>query len=134
MVTNPEFEGREKEFLRVQIARIVHATTICPDGLWDKDEETGGIALKDEDTKETKGTNELNSIDQWMWLRPCFLPSGNLKAKEVEEDAEQEEEKKDEKRETTVERLVKLDTDKDFWKMSLNGFSDVHKLDGKDVC
>lgn len=33
LVTNPEFDGREKEFLRAQIARIVHATTLIPDGL-----------------------------------------------------------------------------------------------------
>jgi len=33
LVTNPEFNGREKEYLRAQIARIVHSNTICPDGL-----------------------------------------------------------------------------------------------------
>lgn len=132
LVTNPVFDGREKEFLRAQIARIVHATTVCPEGLFEKDEEGGGIVPKDEETREIKSTQELNSLEQWCWLRPCFLPSGLLKAKEVEEN-EEEEEKKNENRETTVERLLKLETDKENWKISLNGFTDVHKIEGKDV-
>jgi len=33
LVTNPAFNGREKEYLRAQIARIVHSTTLVPDGL-----------------------------------------------------------------------------------------------------
>lgn len=137
LVTNPEFDGREKEFLRAQIARIVHSTTVCPEGLFDKDDEntTGGIVAKEDEAKEIKSNAELNSLEQWVWLRPCFLPSGNLKAKEIEENEDEDgKEKKDEVRETTVERLLKLENDKDSWKVELKGLQDIHKIEGKDVC
>lgn len=38
--TNPPFPGKERHFLRAQIARITHATTIIPKGLLELDEET----------------------------------------------------------------------------------------------
>lgn len=90
-----------------------------------------GIQLKDDENKEYKSTFDLNSIESWSWLRPCVLQSGNLKAKEVENE-EDEDEKNKENREQTVERLLKLDTDKDNWKLSIQGLQDVHKIDGKD--
>ncbi len=37
--TNPFFFGKEKHYLRAQIARIVHATTIVPKGLYKVNEE-----------------------------------------------------------------------------------------------
>lgn len=132
LVTNPEFNGREKEYLRAQLSRIVHSTTICPDGLYEKDEEGLGIIPKDEENKEIKSTFDLNSSESWVWLRPSFLPSGNLKAKEVEGD-EDEDDKNKENREQTVERLLKLDADKDNWKYNIQGLQDVHKIDGKDM-
>lgn len=33
LVTNPEFDGPEESFLRAQIARIAHATTLMPTGI-----------------------------------------------------------------------------------------------------
>lgn len=33
LVTNPEFDGKEKLFLRAQISRIAHGTTVCPTGI-----------------------------------------------------------------------------------------------------
>jgi len=38
--SNPPFPGKERHFLRAQIARISHATTIIPRGLYEVDEET----------------------------------------------------------------------------------------------
>jgi radial spoke head protein 4A len=38
--SNPTFPGKERHFLRAQIARISHATTIIPRGLYEVDEET----------------------------------------------------------------------------------------------
>jgi len=87
---------------------------------------------KDEETKEIKSTNDLNSLEQWVWLRPGFLPSGNLKAKEVEGDDE-EEQAKNENREQNVERLLKLENDRPNWKIGVSGLNDTHKLEGKDV-
>lgn len=37
--TNPQFPGKERHFLRAQIARIAHGTTIIPKGLIEIDEE-----------------------------------------------------------------------------------------------
>jgi len=37
--TNPFFFGQEKHYLRAQIARISHSTTLLPDGLWRKVED-----------------------------------------------------------------------------------------------
>jgi len=66
LVTNPEFNGRQKEYLRAQIARIVHSTTICPDGLWDKNEDGDGIIPKEDDAKEIKSCNELGNLESWI--------------------------------------------------------------------
>lgn len=118
--------------MRAQIARIVHSTTLVPDGLYEKEEDGSGIILKDDENREIKSTFDLNTIESWSWLRPCILPSGNLKAKEVENE-DDEDEKNKENREQTVERLLKLDTDKENWKLSIQGLQDVHKIDGKDV-
>mmetsp|Transcript_601 Transcript_601/g.1213 ORF Transcript_601/g.1213 Transcript_601/m.1213 type:complete len:91 (+) Transcript_601:803-1075(+) len=87
---------------------------------------------KDEESKEVKGTTDLNSHESWVWVRPGILPSGLLKAKEVEEN-EEEEDKNKETREQTMERLQKLENDKDNWKLSIQGFNDSHKLEGRDV-
>lgn len=42
-----------------------------------------------------------------------------------------------EKAEQTVERLLKLDNErereKDAWKSSVQGLTDIHKIEGKDV-
>jgi hypothetical protein len=130
LVTNPEFDGREKEFLRAQIARIVHSTTLIPEGLYDKDDEGTGIVLKEE--PDVKATGDLNSHENWVYARPGILPSGHLKAKEVEGDDDDDNANK-EAREQTMERLLKLETDKDSWKIALQGLPDIHKLDGKDV-
>ena len=37
--TNPFFFGKEKNYLRAQIARIYFSTSIVPAGLWKLDEE-----------------------------------------------------------------------------------------------
>ena len=37
--TNPFFFGKEKNYLRAQIARISFSTTLCPEGLFKLDEE-----------------------------------------------------------------------------------------------
>ena len=39
--SNPPFPGKERHFLRAQIARITHGTVIIPKGLLELDEESG---------------------------------------------------------------------------------------------
>jgi hypothetical protein len=38
--SNPAFPGKERHLLRAQLARIFHATSIVPAGLFEIDEET----------------------------------------------------------------------------------------------
>jgi len=38
--TNPYFFGKEKDYLRAQIARISHSTTLVPKGLWKLGEDS----------------------------------------------------------------------------------------------
>lgn len=38
--TNPFFEGQEKHYLRAQIARITHSTSLLPKGLWKATEDS----------------------------------------------------------------------------------------------
>lgn len=131
LVTNPAFDGPEKSFLRAQIARITHSTTLMPDGLQDKDEESGNCAEKGDD-KEFKSTQDLINPENWVFSRPGILPSGNLKAKETTEEEEEGEGK--EAKEATMERLVKLEVqDKDNWKIILAGLADTHKLQGAEA-
>ena len=39
----PPFPGKERHFLRAQLARITHATELCPKGQFEVDEETGAV-------------------------------------------------------------------------------------------
>lgn len=61
--SNPPFPGKERHFLRAQIARITHATVIVPKGLLEVDEESG----KEKYTEEFQvpGTEELKSPEVW---------------------------------------------------------------------
>ena len=74
--SNPPFPGKERHFLRAQIARITHATTIIPKGLLEIDEETN----KEKYTEDfaVPGTEELKSLETW-----CFQHAGILKAGRV---------------------------------------------------
>lgn len=38
--SNPPFPGKERHFVRAQLARIFHATAIIPKGLFELDEES----------------------------------------------------------------------------------------------
>ena len=39
IITNPFFKGKEKNYLRAQIARISHSTTLCPKDTFKVNEE-----------------------------------------------------------------------------------------------
>lgn len=106
-----------------------------PDGIYEKDEDgaEGNIRVREE--VDIKATSELVTPENWLWLRPCFLPSGNLESKTVADENDEENMENKEKVEVTVERLQKLDADKDKdnWKLTLQGLADVHKIDNKDL-
>ena len=47
---NPPFPGKERHYLRAQIARITHATSISPKGLYEIEDETNIMKLAEEFT------------------------------------------------------------------------------------
>lgn len=61
--TNPPFPGKERHFLRAQLARIFAATQIAPKGLHEIEEETGQIKFAEDFTLPS--TEELKSIEAW---------------------------------------------------------------------
>lgn len=133
LVTNPEFEGAEKVFLRAQLARIVHSTTLVPEGLWVKEEgDTNAVGITvNEEEKEEKSTADLNLHKNWVWVRPAFLNSGNLKSLKEEYDEDEIEQGKKEPLEKTEERLQKLDKDSAQWKICQQGLAEVHTQETK---
>jgi radial spoke head protein 4A len=74
--SNPPFPGKERHFLRAQIARITHATSIIPKGLMEIDAETGKEKYVDE--FNVPGTEELKSMEQWSHQYLQILQAGRI--------------------------------------------------------
>jgi len=74
--SNPPFPGKERHFLRAQIARITHATSIIPKGLIEIDEETNKEKFAEEFT--IPGTDELKSLETWGHQHPIILKAGRI--------------------------------------------------------
>jgi len=74
---NPGFPGKERHFLRAQLARIFAATTIAPKGLFETDEETGLMKFAEEFAMP--GTEELKSLESWSNVSESLLRNGRTK-------------------------------------------------------
>lgn len=74
---NPAFPGKERHFLRAQLARIFAATTIAPKGLFETDEETGLMKFAEEFAMP--GTEELKSLESWSNVSESLLKNGRTK-------------------------------------------------------
>jgi len=61
--SNPPFPGKERHFLRAQLARIFSATSIAPKGLYEIDEESNKMKMSEEFALPT--TEELKSTEAW---------------------------------------------------------------------
>ena len=70
----PPFPGKERHLLRSQLARITHATQICPKGLYELDEETNEYKLAGEVPAELEA---LKSMESWAHQHPIILTSGS---------------------------------------------------------
>lgn len=69
--TNPFFFGKEKHYLRAQIARISFSTSLCPEGLFKLDEENESGREIVENTPEEgeivlPTTQEMSNPDKWV--------------------------------------------------------------------
>jgi radial spoke head protein 4/6 len=79
--TNPFFFGQEKHYLRAQIARITHTTTLFPHGLWkrDEDDDSGRGIIKnepDEGELEMPSTLEMGTSAMWVHAKKNILLNG----------------------------------------------------------
>lgn len=74
--TNPPFPGKERHFLRAQIARITHGTVLIPKGLLEFDDETQKEKYAEEFA--VPGTEELKSLDTWAHQHPLLLKAGRI--------------------------------------------------------
>ena len=72
----PFFKGKEKHLLRAQIARISHATTLTPKGLYTTSAETQEIIPADDAPMPT--FEELSVIESWIHLLPNILLVGRI--------------------------------------------------------
>jgi radial spoke head protein 4A len=72
--SNPSFPGKERHFLRAQLARIFAATTIAPKGLFEIDEETN--LMKFTEDFAMPGTEELKSMEAWSNVSQSILKNG----------------------------------------------------------
>jgi len=72
--SNPSFPGKERHFLRAQLARIFAATTIAPKGLFEIDEETN--LMKFTEDFAMPGTEELKSLEAWSNVSQSLLKNG----------------------------------------------------------
>lgn len=70
IITNPFFFGQEKHYLRAQIARITHSTTIMPGGLHkiteDNPKEIEPIEFEDEAKAYVPTTETQSALKNWV--------------------------------------------------------------------
>jgi radial spoke head protein 4A len=95
--TNPFFFGQEKHYLRAQIARIVHSTTLLPRSLWMEDAENPReIAAQEppegEEEVEIPSTQQMAHPGMWVHALPNILLNCLTEHKDVEPPADLEEE------------------------------------------
>jgi radial spoke head protein 4A len=74
--SNPPFPGKERHFLRAQIARITHATVIIPKGLYEMDDETNQEKFAEEFA--VPATEEMKSLETWAHRHPVLLKAGRI--------------------------------------------------------
>lgn len=91
--TNPFFFGKEKNYLRAQIARITQSTSLVPSGLWKVGEEDAVREIEenaDEDGNiPVPTTLSQEKASSWCHLHPSILYEGRTTHTEpvVPEDA-----------------------------------------------
>lgn len=76
--TNPPFPGKERHFLRAQIARISHTTTIVPNGMYGPSEEEGSTDLVLTEEYKVPGIGELGTAENWAHYYPILLKAGRI--------------------------------------------------------
>jgi radial spoke head protein 4A len=115
--TNPKFPGKERHFLRAQIARISHTTTIVPKDYLGPNEDNERL-IKFSEEFASPAASDLNNVENWVHHYQNILLAGraeheipNLPEEEVEEAVAALEEK-----DPFIERLKGINEDKQVHK------------------
>jgi hypothetical protein len=86
--TNPFFFGKERHYLRAQIARIAHSTTIVPKGLHkvveDNEREIEDFVPEDGTEALQQSVHTLSKVEAWVHYTPNILFNGRLSHMEPE--------------------------------------------------
>ena len=101
--TNPYFFGQEKHYLRAQISRIIHSTTLFPKGLMRKvEDEERKIEQNDPEEGELVMPTTSEMQDKSMWVHAC--PSILLNCRTIHPEPEESEEKSPEELKEAMEK------------------------------
>mmetsp|Transcript_30181 Transcript_30181/g.78392 ORF Transcript_30181/g.78392 Transcript_30181/m.78392 type:complete len:337 (+) Transcript_30181:506-1516(+) len=87
----PPFPGTEKEYLRAQVARVVAATILCPQGKYTIEEESAPpkvVPLESEEGYQPVPTSAMLKASSWLHYNMAILSIGRCThpPKEEEED------------------------------------------------
>jgi radial spoke head protein 4A len=74
----PPFPGTERQFLRAQIARIGHATTLCPKGCFVPPEEDEGEITENEEYKPLAPARMQSPASWCHRCQPPLVPCSTL--------------------------------------------------------
>lgn len=125
--SSPPFPGKERHFLRAQLARIQHATEICPKGLYEivEDEDTNEQKQKFSEEFAFPSTDELKDPITWAHALPQILEAGRCTHAEIYP-ADMEDEGKEE----YLNKLKEEDAEAERWR-SLNdeGYKKLNEQD-----
>lgn len=72
--SNPPFPGKERHFLRAQLSRIFHATSIVPMGIFEVEEDSGDMKMAEEPA--SLPCEELEKFENWGNFLPIILKAG----------------------------------------------------------
>lgn len=81
IITNPFFFGKEKHFLRAQISRISHTTTLVPKGIYKLTEDNEREIeenVPEEGPVLIPTTDQMSSLDYWYHYTSNILGVGRL--------------------------------------------------------
>lgn len=111
---NP-YSFKERHLLRAQLARIQHATQICPAKTYEIDEESQAVKFAEEGPD--LGTDALRSLEAWCHYPPLILNAGRCthpvpEGAGGEDGGENEELTKLQESDPTVDRFKALNEDK----------------------
>ena len=86
--TNPFFDGQEKHYLRAQIARIVHSTTLYPKGVMRPVEDSETREIEENTPEEGEillpATSAMKNLDMWVHANKNILKNGTTSLKQPE--------------------------------------------------